>query len=113
MNCRDYYCLVCRAALCHERLILVLKRADKVVADVINVVSAVYNLVYRLDEAWRAVLHVMYVEHQKSAALLVPHVVDWQINEEVVVGLAPLKERLASGYVVEEVRSVAPYCVCR
>ena len=72
------------------------------VGDVIHIVAALDDGLHSLDELGRTLRHAVDVEERHRAGLVVEHVVVRQIHEHVVVGLAPLKERLASLHVLGE-----------
>ena len=61
-----------------------------------------------LDELRSALIHGMDVEQSNAAWLFINHVVERQIDEEVVVGLSPLQERLAALDVLAESRHILP-----
>ena len=66
-----------------------------------------------MDELRCAALHRVDVEESEAVGLFIYHVVVREVDKQVVVGLAPLQERLASLYVLRECRHVAPLAVGR
>ena len=51
--------------------------------------------------------------HEQRVGVVSPHILDRQDNEEVVVGLAPLQEALATLDIFHQERSVVPDTVRR
>ena len=51
--------------------------------------------------------------HEQLACILLPGVAHGQQHEEIVVGLSPLQEALATLHILHEVRSIAPDAVRR
>ena len=65
-----------------------------------------------LYELWCQFAHLVDGElHEQLVGLLLPHVADGEVDEEVVVGLSHLQEALASLHVLHEVGCVAPDAV--
>ena len=105
-------CLVMGSSACHQFRILAPGGLYKGIRDVIHVESAGYNRLDGLDELGRISVHLMDVEHHHASGQFVPYIINGQVNQEIVVRLPHLEERLASGDVLEESRSIPPYRVC-
>ena len=67
-----------------------------------------------IDEMRRPLRHFMYIERKSERSLLlVPNIVQRQVNEKVIVGFSHLQERLATGDIREQSGGIAPYRIGR
>ena len=80
-------------------------RSEKIaVGNVVHVVAMLDDALDSFNKLRSTFIHGMNVEEGDAIWLFVNHVVEWQINEKVVVGLSPLQERLAALDVLAECR---------
>ena len=87
--------------------------AHVAVADVVHVITTADDGLDGVDEFRCTLLHAMDVEQRHCAWLVVNHVVERKVNQEVVVGVAPLKERLATLDILAECGHRVPLRVVR
>ena len=66
-----------------------------------------------MDKPGSPLLHFMDIESQETFACFLPHIVYRQINQEIIIGLAHLQKRLATGDIIEKGGGIFPYAVCR
>ena len=55
----------------------------------------------------------MDAEQQKTARLFLPHIIYRQINKKIIVRFSHLQERLATGDIFKESRSILPNVIGR
>ena len=74
------------------------------VGNVVHVVAMLDDALDGFNKLRSTFIHGMNVEQSDAIWLFIYHVIEWQINEKVVVGLSPLQERLAALDVLAECR---------
>ena len=120
----NYKCFVACAALGNEHSVLYAYLCQLAVADVVAVVAQTVYSKYGTYEFRSFLIHAVNVEHHQQVVAedvflslagysFAPHIADGQIDEEVVVGLSELQERLTPLDVLHNEGSVAPDAVRR
>ena len=106
---RDYQSAIACASSGFEHTVLVRHTHEQTLGDVVAVETGTVNIENGLNEIRRQLAHGVNGElHEQLVLLSAPHVAHGQKHEEVVVGLSPLQERLATLNIFHKVRSVAP-----
>ena len=78
------------------------------IGHIIDIVTALDNGLHSLNEFRCTFLHRVDVKKGNGARLVVEHIIIWQINKHIVVGVSPLEEGLATLNVAREGRHSCP-----
>ena len=106
--------LVARASLGDKHTVLIADTHEQPLGDVVAVEACLVDVKDRLDELGSQLAHGVDGElHEQLTRVFLPHVAHGEVDQEIVVGLSPLQETLATLHVLHEVRSVAPDAVGR
>ena len=85
---------------------------QQTVGDVVAVETGSVDGQDALDELRCQTAHGVDAElHEQLAGVFLPHVANGQVDEEIVVGLAPLQETLTALDILHEVGGIAPDAV--
>ena len=82
---------------------------QQAVGDIITVETRTIDGENALDKLRGKTAHRVDTKlHQQLFGILLPHVADGQIDDEIVIRLSPLQETLATFHVLHEVGGIAP-----
>ena len=82
---------------------------QQTLGDIVAIEASLIDVEDGLDKLRRQFAHSMDGElHEQLLGILLPHIANGQIDQEVVVGLSPLKETLAALHILHELGRITP-----